>query len=200
PFQPPRHAVENRHGARRERAPAPFHSSLRCRFPPASAPRVFCATSILADAAMPVTSFASRTAFVTELARRLHENGTSAQRLEAAIEAVARRLGVICQVWANPTGLILAFAEGDADPDSGDMVKIVRLAPGETDLARLAAADAIAERVLAGELGVVEGRAELRALHRPMATGLRVLTVLAFGLAAACVAGLLRAGFTDVVT
>ena len=146
----------------------------------------------------PPTSFASRTAFITELARRLHENGTSAQRLEAAIEAVARRLGVVCQAWANPTGLILAFA--DDDPDSGDVVKIVRLAPGETDLARLAAADAIAERVLAGELGIVEGRAALRALNRPMPATWRWLTVLAFGLAAACIAGLLRAGVSDVVT
>jgi uncharacterized membrane protein YjjP (DUF1212 family) len=146
----------------------------------------------------PDTSFASRVAFITELARRLHENGTSAQRLEAAIEAVARRLGLGCQAWANPTGLILSFA--DDDPDSGDVVKIVRLAPGETDLGRLAAADAIAERVLAGELGVVEGRAALRALHQPLGTPMRWLTALAFGLAAACVAGLLRAGPADVVT
>lgn len=150
-------------------------------------------------AAMPQeTSFASRVAFITELARRLHENGTSAQRLEAAIEAVARRLGVGCQAWANPTGLILSFA-GD-DPDSGDVVKIVRLAPGDVDLGRLVAADAIAERVLSGELGVIEGRGALRALHQPLARRMRWLTVLAFGLAAACVAGLLRAGPTDIIT
>ena len=164
-------------------------SWLRCAAPAAARPSM-----------PPASDFADRVAFTVELARRLHENGTSAQRLEAAVEAVARRLGLGCQAWANPTGLILSFAEGDADSAASDVVRIVRLAPGETDLSRLAEADAIAERVLSGGIGVSEGRIAMRALLRPMGPRWRLMTVVAFGLAAACVAGLLRAGPSDMVT
>ena len=145
-------------------------------------------------------SFANRIAFVVELGSRLHENGTSAQRLEAAIVGVAGRLGLGCQAWSNPTGMILSFVESAAGEGAPDVVKIVRLEPGETDLERLAEADAIAEQVLAGQLDLAQGRAALRALNRPQSARMRLFTVLAFGLAAACVAGLLRAGGTDVVT
>lgn len=149
---------------------------------------------------MTESSFASRIAFVVELGTRLHENGTSAQRLEAAIVGVAARLGLDCQAWSNPTGMILSFVESAAGEGSPDVVKIVRLQPGDTDLARLAAADAIAEQVLGGELDIAAGRAALRGLHSAPTPRMRLFTVLAFGLAGACVAGLLRAGGTDVVT
>ena len=52
----------------------------------------------------------AQAAFITELATRLHVYGTSAQRLEGAVAAVAHRLGLDCQVVSNPTGLILSFA------------------------------------------------------------------------------------------
>src|SRR5690606_22696040 len=49
-------------------------------------------------------AFATRIEFVVELAGQLHRYGTTAQRLEGAIEAVARRLGLDCEPWSNPTG------------------------------------------------------------------------------------------------
>jgi hypothetical protein len=52
-----------------------------------------------------------RVDFIIELARRLHMYGTTAQRLEGAVTSVARRIDVYCEVWSNPTGMILSFAD-----------------------------------------------------------------------------------------
>src|SRR3546814_19091167 len=61
--------------------------------------------------------FSARVDFLVELSRRLHAYGTTAQRLEGAISAVARRLGLECDPWSNPTGLILTFS----DPTSAEL-------------------------------------------------------------------------------
>ena len=168
---------------------------------PAAVPTPPSPPSSLLPSPLPTSqNFPARIAFVVELGRRLHEYGTSTQRLEAAVQGVARRLGLSCQIWSNPTGMILSFVEADADPGAADVVKIVRLEPGENDLARLSQTDRITEQVLAGELDIEQGHTALRALDTiPSKTG-RLATVLAFGLAAACVAGLLRAGSSDIVT
>ena len=57
------------------------------------------------------TSYAARIAFVVELAERLHSYGTTSQRLEGAVTAVASRLRLECEPWSNPTGLILTFSD-----------------------------------------------------------------------------------------
>ena len=51
-------------------------------------------------------SYAARINFVVELAERLHAYGTTAQRLEGAISAVAQQLRLECEPWSNPTGMI----------------------------------------------------------------------------------------------
>src|SRR6187455_3467097 len=56
-------------------------------------------------------NYEAQVAFVAELASRLHSYGTTAHRLEGAISGVARRLGLDCDVWSNPTGIILSFAD-----------------------------------------------------------------------------------------
>lgn len=145
----------------------------------------------------PVASFGARAGFLVDLARRLHAYGTTAQRLEGALAAVARRLRVDCEVWSNPTGIILSFS----DPARGaltDVTRVIRLEPGETDLRKLAAADAIAEDVLAGRRDPEAGSAALKALDRRPGRRAQILTAISFGLAAASVAGILRAGWFDI--
>ena len=46
--------------------------------------------------------YTERIAFVVELAQHLHAYGTTAQRLEGAIQSVTRRLSLECEPWANP--------------------------------------------------------------------------------------------------
>ncbi len=142
--------------------------------------------------------YAARVEFVIELATRLHSYGTTAQRLEGAISAVATRLGLRCEPWANPTGLILSFSDAGRPETLANTTQVIRLAPGEVDLRKLCEVDAIAERALRGEIGVSEAVAALHALDAPAPTRDRVFSTLAFGLTSAAVATLLRSSWADV--
>jgi uncharacterized membrane protein YjjP (DUF1212 family) len=152
------------------------------------------------DHAPSTTDYAARLAFVVELAEHLHRYGTTAQRLEGAVDAVATRLGLECEPWSNPTGLILTFSDPARPPGDGDTTRVIRLQPGDTDLAKLVAADRIAEDVMAGRLNLAAGHAALRALDRPLSQRTVTMEWLAFGLASAAVAGLLRLPWLDIAT
>lgn len=145
------------------------------------------------------STFEAQSGFVVEVATRLHAYGTTAQRLEGAVKGVAHRLGLDCEVWSNPTGIILSFADPEHGQQRG-ITRVLRLEPGEQNLGRLAATDAIAEDVLAGRLDPAAGLAALKALDRPPRRLARQLAALSFGLSAASVAALLGAGGADVVT
>jgi uncharacterized membrane protein YjjP (DUF1212 family) len=144
--------------------------------------------------------YAARIAFMLELAERLHSYGTTAQRLEGALMAVAQKLRLECEAWSNPTGMILSFSDPERPPGDSDTTRVIRLAPGETDLYKLCEADRIAEEVMAGAVGLAEGYAALRALERPLRWRGKALQVFGFGLAAAGVAGLLRLPWLDIAT
>ena len=150
---------------------------------------------------MPATAaYAIRIAFIVELAGHLHRHGTTAQRLEGAIVSVARRLGLDCEPWSNPTGLILSFNDPQRPPGESDTTRVIRLPPGETNLSKLCEADRIAEEVTAGRLGIAEGHAALRALDRGADWRAHLRQTFGFGLAAASVAGLLRLPWLDIGT
>src|SRR5688572_6851236 len=143
-----------------------------------------------------MTTLDERARFITDFARRLHLAGVSAQRLEGAVASTAQSIGVDCQIWSSPTGILLSIGEpGDS---STQLTRVLRLEPANPDLADLAALDRIADDVVAGRLGVVEASAKLRALDRVPRREDMVWTVVAFGLAAAAVAGLLRTSWTDI--
>ena len=147
----------------------------------------------------PQASYEARANFVAELASRLHAYGTTAQRLEGAVEGVAQRLGLDCEIWSNPTGIILSFADPARGPHNGIM-RVLRLDPGEQNLGRLARTDAIAEQVLAGQLAPADGLAALKALDRPLRLRAQALGAVSFGLSAGAVAALLGAGVAGVLT
>lgn len=151
-----------------------------------------------APATMP--GFAERVDFVVALAARLHAYGTTAQRLEAAVVLVSQRLGMECQPWANPTGMILSFNDPSLAPGEAETTRVVRVPPGENDLFRLSEADRIADEVMSGQLSLRQGRAALAALDFPASTRRKFMLTLAFGLASASVAGLLRLPWLDIAT
>lgn len=146
------------------------------------------------------TKLEARMRFVNTLAKRLHEYGTSAPRLEAAIDNVAARLGLHCQSLSTPTSIILSYTDLDDDDTLADHTQVLRLEPGDLDLKRLSQVDAIAEQVSAGALGIVEGYRALRDLEaQPRRLLLRV-TPAAYGLSSASVATLFRGSWLDVAT
>jgi uncharacterized membrane protein YjjP (DUF1212 family) len=144
--------------------------------------------------------YAVRIDFVVNLAARLHAYGTTAQRLEGAITAVAARLGLRCAPMSNPTGMVLSFSDVSRTDALADTTQVIRLEPGETDLRKLCQADDIAERVLDGRLDIDSATAALKGLDRPAGRRAQALTALSFGLASASVAGLLHSGWPDIAT
>jgi uncharacterized membrane protein YjjP (DUF1212 family) len=144
--------------------------------------------------------YAERIEFVLEVAEHLHAYGTTAQRLEGAIVAISQRLGLECEPWSNPTGMILSFNDPRRPAGVSDTTRVIRLAPGDTDLYKLCEADRIAEDVMAGRVGIAQGHAQLRALDIPAGRRGRAMQVFGFGLASAAVAGLLRLPWLDIAT
>ena len=145
-------------------------------------------------------SYTERIAFVVELAQHLHAYGTTAQRLEGAIESVGKRLGLECEPWVNPTGMILAFSDPAQPAGASDTTRVLRVGLGDNDLYKLCEADRIAEDVMSGRLQIADGLEALRALDRPVGARARAMQMLGFGLASAAVAGLLRLPWLDIAT
>ena len=125
--------------------------------------------------------YLARIDFVVELAQRLHIYGTSSQRLEGSVIQVGKRLGLDTEIWSNPTGMILSFPDRERGTPH-TITRVIRLQPGETNLGRLAATDAIAEDVMAGRRDIAAGLTAIRALDRPPRKHARMLAILSFGL------------------
>ncbi len=147
------------------------------------------------------TPLTTRISFLLELARRLHQYGTTAPRLEMAISGAAQRLGLIADVWSSPTAIIISFADAAHGEDGiAQSTQVMRLSPGDVNLARLCEADAIADRVIAGELDLREGFRRLRALGAPDTRRAQVGTIVSFGLSAASIAALfLHSAWVDLI-
>jgi uncharacterized membrane protein YjjP (DUF1212 family) len=142
---------------------------------------------------------AARMRFVVELARRLHQYGAAAPRLESAIDSVSARLGLHCDSLSTPTALILSFtARGQAEDDLSEHTQVIRLSPGDVNLRRMCEVDEIADRVTAGTLDIAEGSRLLRAIHRRRNVRNWIYTAASYGVAAAAVAAILHSAWADI--
>ncbi len=139
-----------------------------------------------------------RLRFLSELAKRLHQYGTTTTRLEASVESLSHKLGIDTQIWSSPTGILLSFRE-PKHPEAPEqrVSEVLRLAPGETNLRRLVDTDEVADRVFHGKMGVAEGYARLRDMQ-PDPVKLKT-NVAGFAFAAASIAAVLKARPTDIV-
>ncbi|KRG66271.1 membrane protein [Stenotrophomonas humi] len=145
-------------------------------------------------------TYAQRVAFVSEMAGRLHRYGTTAQRLEAAVVALAQQLDLDCEPWSNPTGLILSFSDPTQAIGSSDITRVIRLGPGDTDLHKLAMADEIADAVSTARMSIAQGHTALRQLDKDPGMRGKVQMLLSFTLGSAGVAGLWRLPWLDIAT
>ncbi len=104
-----------------------------------------------------------RLRFLSEMARRLHQYGTTTTRLEASVESLSHKLGLDTQIWSSPTGILLSFRD-PSHPEASErrVSEVLRLSPGETNLRRLVDTDEVAERVFHGKMSVSEGYESLR--------------------------------------
>jgi uncharacterized membrane protein YjjP (DUF1212 family) len=148
--------------------------------------------------------FEARSHFVALLAKQLHEAGTTAARLENALDTVGRKLKLEIAVWSSPTAIILSLSD-NAHPASAEgiqqknVVRVLRLSPGEVDLRRLCTVDDIAERVIKGELDADTGARALilaGAPVRPMRANIE--TILGFMLANIGVSCLIQSSWAEI--
>lgn len=144
----------------------------------------------------------TRIAFLVELARRLHQYGTTAPRLEGAMSSAAQRLGLTAEVWSSPTAIIVSFADlAQGEEGVAQVTQVMRLPPGDVNLARLVEADRIADGVIDGKIDLREGFHLLRALGAPESAKAHVTVIASYGLAAATVVGLLlHSSWVDLLT
>lgn len=113
------------------------------------------------------------------------------------MRSVALALGVRCEIWSSPTGLLLSLSDA-SEPHATQETRVLRLEPGDIHLGVLVRLDAIAEGVVAGKMSVPDAWDAMHALDTPTTTGQELASVAAFGLAAASVAGLLRTAWLDI--
>ena len=139
--------------------------------------------------------------FVIELARRLHQGGSTAPRLEDVINAVSHKLGLDTHIWSSPTAIIATVRPLGVRNDQQTITRVLRLEPGDIHLRRLWRFDDIAERVVAGELSAADGMRALELAAEPDPLRRQWLeTVFGYLLASAGVAGLLKGSPSDIAS
>ncbi len=141
-----------------------------------------------------------RIGFVVDLAKRLHEYGTAAPRLEDVINLVSARLGLTCNVLATPTSIVMSFSDPERDDDLAETTQVVRLPPGSVDLKRLCQIDEIADQVIDGRLELAAGRWRLRQFRQSQRATHRAWIVASYAVSAASIAAILDTGWRGVVT
>jgi uncharacterized membrane protein YjjP (DUF1212 family) len=142
----------------------------------------------------------ARMQFVVEIARRLHQYGTSAPRLEAAIDSVSARLELNCHSLSTPTSILFSFTDRNkADNTLAEVTQVIRVSPGQDDLRALTEVSLIADRVIDGELDIEQGSRLLREICDRPTGRRRTLEALSYGLAAAAVAAILQSSWADMV-
>ena len=83
-----------------------------------------------------MTTLDSRVHFLTDFARRLHLAGVSAARLEGAVKSTAQAIGVACEIWSSPTGILLSMADA-GDPEVDPLDLLARVVPEVVAVERL---------------------------------------------------------------
>jgi uncharacterized membrane protein YjjP (DUF1212 family) len=144
----------------------------------------------------------TRIGFVVELARRLHEYGTAAPRLEDVINLVSAKLELSCNALSTPTSIVMSFSDRSRGEDAlAEITQVIRLSPGDSNLKRLCQVDEIADQVIEGRLDIHRGYLALRevATQRPTRPA-RVARMVAYGISSASVATILHTGWTGVAT
>ena len=137
---------------------------------------------------------AEATHFLVDLARALHRYGTTAHRLENALQGVAMRLGIEAQFFSTPTAVFLSAGL----PGQEARTILIRVDPGELHLERLALLDAVATEVMEGRLSIERARRQIPEIMAAPARYGRELRLLCAGLASATAARFLGGGWREV--
>lgn len=133
--------------------------------------------------------------FVLELGRAMHALGSPSYRVEDAMEACARSLGMQGGYFATPTAIFASLGPIGGEPQT----VLLRVQPGENDLGKLAALYAVRDAVVRGTITAEAGLARLTTvLSMPPTTG-PVQALPAFGLGSATAAVFLGGSLVEML-
>ncbi len=132
-------------------------------------------------------------AFLLRLGRMLHVQGTDTLRLEEALAACAVRLGVEVQVFSTPTSLFVAVGD-----ERVAQTHLVRVSPGEVNLAKLADLNQLIDGIARGEVSLGDAFERLDRVASAPPHYPTWLMPLAFAISAAAAACFLRGRLPDV--
>lgn len=121
--------------------------------------------------------------FLVELGRALHEYGTSAPRLEGAMQMVAARLGLETRIYSTPTAILLGFG-----PAHEGRTALIRVEPGDLDLEKMGLLYEVAVAAADGTLTPREGSVRIADIVARRPRWPAWLAVACHGLAAAAAA------------
>lgn len=128
------------------------------------------------------------------LGRILLSSGLAAQRIEAFLGVVAAELSWRVDILSTPTALIIGL-----DTDQGQVVRLVRGAPGAPNLGKLARINAVMEQLKSGEISITRACAEAERIHRQPAMPDTWMALLAYCLISVAITPLLGGGWREVV-
>ena len=131
--------------------------------------------------------------FILRLGRALHSYGYAAHRLEEALGAVSRQIGVEAQFFSTPTAISVAFG-----PQDDQRTFLIRVEPGDQDLGKLTQVDRVILDVLARRLTPAEGSARVEAIVAAPPRYGHLITTMAFGIASAAAARFLDGGLVEI--
>lgn len=106
----------------------------------------------------------------------------------------ASKLGVHAEFFSMPTAVLCSIGAGDAM-----RTHIVRVMPGDVDLEKLDRVDAVLGKVIRHQVTIEEALEEVRAIRAAPVRYHGSLTVLSFGIAAACAARFFSGTLADVL-
>lgn len=133
-------------------------------------------------------------ALVLNLGRALLHVGSPAHRLEAAMQIMAKRLGLTAEFFSTPTALIISLGDGEKQ-----RTFLARSEPGATDLAKLADLTQVMEELASGQLEPEQADARVRAIDQAPPIYGYWLQLLGFITLSAGIAPLIGGGWREML-
>jgi uncharacterized membrane protein YjjP (DUF1212 family) len=131
--------------------------------------------------------------FILILAQALHRYGASAVRLEGAVTAVARKLGIVVRIFSTPTAVMASFG-----PLHAQKTSLVRVEPGEINLEKLALLYDVTSQFVQGRLSMGEASVQVARIASAAPRYGFLIRAACYGLAAAAAAVFFGGGWLEI--
>jgi uncharacterized membrane protein YjjP (DUF1212 family) len=142
-------------------------------------------------------SFQSRTRFVIQLGKALHECGATSQSIERHLMAVSNMLGVNASFLVSPTTFTSVFW---LDDEFDQHIHVERTEPTDTNLGRLWEIDQLVSKIETGQVSFEDGPQALEQLIRKPAAYSMTMNALSWILIGGCFASLVSANAIDSIS